>query len=511
MVRMIQVLLALSALLVLAQGIRLNEITTTGTSNSYRLRPPFPFLPEWNFSSNPLEAQVASDGSRVFEFDVWYDAGADDFVVAHVLEYDAHSMCANLTSCLARLHAAVRGEYPNEYPTVFVVVEVKNPGASSFPSSRWDALDAAIAAGWPQDEIATPRSMLDAAGVDSVREMALGKAWPHLADVRSKALVLVLDVGLSYEVVGGSRLGFPLQPPSDVGDPRVGFVSYDWIDADLAELGTLVGLGYMVRARTDRGYLGKASYTQSDIVQLYFATTDSSGDGLVSVAELGAFIEASGIIVFDSTVAGVVTTVFQACGDTGSGISITSLSCVTGTIASLASIDLIPSIAAINKDPALSTSALASGLAAGAHLVQSRYVGPDFGPGGAREAETDFFVAMDHPYVCNAQATGDCSPSLIDDLFCVGSSPECTPPPAPSSPPPPPPPPSSTIASTETNTTAAGQLTPVASSPGPERGLGSSRVGMGALVVVIGLLVVVVFGVIGAIIMSIRSNRLSPL
>ncbi|KNC47669.1 uncharacterized protein AMSG_03899 [Thecamonas trahens ATCC 50062] len=297
------------------------------------------------------------------------------------------------------------------------MLRIRDADLVQFASFQWDALDAVLAAGWPTDELLSPDKALALAhrsGSTDVRAMARENAWPAVRQVRSHLAVLMYDHGLSYQPIDGPRrLAWPLMDGSaGADDSRVAFVYFPFVTASVAtDIAAAADQGYMVVAGVDGGYLGSHQYTLDGVRAMYFDTTDVNRNSLVTVAEVGEFATATGA-AWSATHAVVAQQIFASCGDSGSGVPFSAIPCLESQGGASFGFSFTPNLAEINRDPAASVAARDAALAAGAHVVVTRFPTPvDLVTG---ESRADFHVALEAPYVCNARtAPTSCSVANI--------------------------------------------------------------------------------------------------
>src|SRR6267154_1792291 len=228
-------------------NLRINEIQTVGTAESYKLRPSRPMLslikmgsPEdarqLDFSEPTIPEQLYA-GARSLAFDTAYDptgglygnpAGAllamelvpdsytadmskPGFKVIHILDIDFESSCMSLTDCLR----AVADWSRSNRDHLPIVIALKSnddrtpmPGATrpiKFDAAAFDALDSAILSVFKRDELITP-DMIQG-NYPTLREAVLAKNWPTIGISRGKVLFLLDDSKAKVALYRGTRLG----------------------------------------------------------------------------------------------------------------------------------------------------------------------------------------------------------------------------------------------------------------------------------------------------------------
>ena len=106
--------------------LRINQLQTIGTHNSYHIRIPGKSkreVPEWNYNHAPLDVQL-DRGVRSFELDLHYKDG--EFEVFHVPLLDEGTTCRKLSDALATVRKW-SDAHPTHVPISFLF-ELKKEG-----------------------------------------------------------------------------------------------------------------------------------------------------------------------------------------------------------------------------------------------------------------------------------------------------------------------------------------------------------------------------------------------
>ena len=216
-------------------NLRLNDIVTVGTHNSYKAAIPDKIMAMvrmfsskgaagLDYSHLPLAMQL-DDGARAIEIDVVYDPkgglyatprGAamtgetmpdgwtaamtqPGFKVLHVQDIDFHAVCITFVLCLKELKAW-SAAHPDHVP-ILVTMNAKDdsipmPGSVTplkFDAAAYEAMDAEILSVFSRDEIVTPDDVRGTA--PTLREAILSKGWPTLGATRGKFLFALDESG----------------------------------------------------------------------------------------------------------------------------------------------------------------------------------------------------------------------------------------------------------------------------------------------------------------------------
>ncbi len=276
------------------QNLRLNDIVTVGTHNSYKEPIPDKIMAlirlgarksaqALDYSHIPLTDQL-NDGARAIEIDVVYDpagglyahpAGAamtgltipaqfadtmakPGFKVLHVQDIDYRSVCATLIACLRELKAW-SAAHPDHIP-ILVTMNAKDdeipfPGSVTplkFNTAAFDALDAEILSVFARDQIVTPDSVQG--HFPTLREAVLEHGWPTLGATRGKFLFALDEEGDKIKAYQGGRKSLEgrvmfVNAPED--SPAAAYLTLNEALTDTAHITHDVKLGYLVRTRAD--------------------------------------------------------------------------------------------------------------------------------------------------------------------------------------------------------------------------------------------------------------------
>ena len=277
--------------------LRLNEIQVIGTHNSFRVAPhpdEFSLLEEMNpaqaaertYSHRSIAEQLAEQNVRQLELDIFLDAegglysepvlrgeaGLPPLVdevpemaepgikVLHEQDVDYRSVCPTLISCLTEIEEWSDAN-PDHVP-IAVQIQFKD-GPLIFPvpdqavPEKWDGpamdtLDEEIRQVFDPDDLIVPD---DVRGDHATLEDAvLTDGWPTLGESRGKVMFLMVSTAWyrdSYREGRPSLEGRVLFTSADPGEPDAAYIGLDDPVADADRITELLGLGYLVRTRSD--------------------------------------------------------------------------------------------------------------------------------------------------------------------------------------------------------------------------------------------------------------------
>lgn len=273
--------------------LRMTDVTTVGTHNSYKLAIPMaelevmlaanPASIALDYAHRPLTEQLEA-GARQIEIDVLHDPeggrystpptalgrGAamgrgfaeamarPGFKTLHMQDVDFRSSCLTFVACLREIRDWSLS-HPDHVP-ILIMLNAKT-GASVFPGgttalpfddAAWDALDAEIRSVFDNGALITPDEVQ---GVHpTLRDAVLTDGWPTLGATRGRVF-FALDEGPD-KVAGyrGSRRsleGRAMFVNTDETSPAAAYLTLNEPVADRDRIATAVRAGFMVRTRAD--------------------------------------------------------------------------------------------------------------------------------------------------------------------------------------------------------------------------------------------------------------------
>jgi hypothetical protein len=246
--------------------LRINQLQTIGTHNSYHIRIPGKSkreVPEWNYNHAPLDVQL-DRGVRSFELDLHYKDG--EFEVFHVPLLDEGTTCRKLSDALATVRKW-SDAHPTHVPISFLFeLKKEGPGLDrrirEVDAEGFDRLDQVLCAGFPAQRRIAPDDVRGKA--PTLREAVTSQGWPTLGASRGKVFFILHDEGAKREI-------YTRDHPSLRG--RAMFVRSDDTREDAATLvldnprselvGKMAKAGYFIRTRADADLRGTVADKQA--------------------------------------------------------------------------------------------------------------------------------------------------------------------------------------------------------------------------------------------------------
>ncbi|MBW2447797.1 MAG: phosphatidylinositol-specific phospholipase C1-like protein [Deltaproteobacteria bacterium] len=273
--------------------VRINEVQTIGSHNSYHVEPVqelidlfLGFDPEaifWQYTHLPLAQQFGEQGVRQIELDVFADPDgglyADrialsligqpiesgeielelpGFKVLHVQHADFDTTCLTFVSCLIDVR-----EWSDANPyhsPIAILIEAKDdnffvpllPPVIPIDAALFRALDDEIRSVFSDDRILLPDDVRGSRA--TLEDAVLTDGWPTLGEARGKVLFLLDNAGDKRDVYrdGADSLeGRVIFTSSFPGEPDAAFVKVNDPLGDPTLIPDLVDAGYLVRTRAD--------------------------------------------------------------------------------------------------------------------------------------------------------------------------------------------------------------------------------------------------------------------
>lgn len=275
------------------QNLKMNDVTTVGTHNSYKQAiPPADYAlfakaapksaQALDYAHKSLTAELDA-GARQLEIDVLYDPQggryahpmlakqtgttmpADwvrmmeqpGFKVLHVPDLDFRSSCVTFVRCLSEIKAWSQA-HPDHAP-IMILVNAKDgkgvPGGVpliSFDEAAFDAFDAEIRAVLPPSMLVTPD---DVQGhYPTLREAVLAGNWPKLGEARGK-FYFALDENeekvAAYRGKRKSLEGRVAFVNTDENSPAAAYLTLNDPVGQAGRIAADVKAGFIVRTRAD--------------------------------------------------------------------------------------------------------------------------------------------------------------------------------------------------------------------------------------------------------------------
>jgi Phosphoinositide phospholipase C, Ca2+-dependent len=275
------------------RNLRLNDLMTVGTHNSYHVRTPEKIMAlirgvapkAWvglDYSHPPLLEQL-DDGMRALELDLVFDpqggrfahpaglklAGLPEdptyvaamskpgFKVLHIQDVDFTSNCLTFVHCLTLIEGWSRA-HPRHTPILITMntndEKTRAPGGVDelpFDETAYDALDAEIRSVFRPSELITPDDIQGP--YPTLREAVLKHGWPRLGASRGRFLFALDEEAPHVAAYRGKRAsleGRVLFVNTDENSPAAGYITLNE-HADVPRITADVKAGFVVRTRAD--------------------------------------------------------------------------------------------------------------------------------------------------------------------------------------------------------------------------------------------------------------------
>ncbi len=226
--------------------LRIDELQTKSTHNSYHVEPPNNDLLAWDYTNLSLDRQFSELGIRHIELDLHFELGT--FNVFHLKLIDDHTTCATLVECLTVAKSwsdAHRGHHP-----LVIQLELKD-NQNGDHELFFDELHREILSVWPEPRIVTPAFVK---GAHANVSAGLASGWPTLGETRGKVIFTMDDIGetqRAYTHEHHDLEGRLVFPDSNPGDPYAAVMVANDPIGDAARIAAGLAAHMLVRTRAD--------------------------------------------------------------------------------------------------------------------------------------------------------------------------------------------------------------------------------------------------------------------
>ncbi len=274
-------------------NLRMNDLTTVGTHNSYKLAISEPIMAliraaapkRWqdlDYEHHPLAEQL-DDGARGLEIDVIHDpeggrfshpAGmrmtgqtpSPEYVAAmsrpglkvlHIQDFDFRSTCLTFIDALTTIRDWSLAHL--DHTPILITMNTSDarsraPGgvdALPFDEAAYDALDAEVASVFASGHVITPDQVRGPS--PTLREAVLTHGWPTLGAARGKLFFAIDEQGRHREAYRGGRPSLEGRMCFVDAEEGASDCAYMTLNehADVARITAAAKAGFIVRTRAD--------------------------------------------------------------------------------------------------------------------------------------------------------------------------------------------------------------------------------------------------------------------
>lgn len=271
-------LLAFPAIAAADPPLRINDLVTIGTHNSYKLAMPAERMAQLraadagsadalDYAHRPILDQLDA-GARQLELDVWYDPrgglyadGSDDpamqrpgFKVQHMAGFDNRSSCLTLTQCLTIIRNW-SDAHPGHVP-ILLMFNTNDKGrfvkGEPYDEAAYDALDAEVRAVLAPARLIVPDDVQG--DYPSLRDAVLANNWPTLAASRGKFLFALDEGPAKVALYRGKRRsleGRVFFVNTDEASPAAAYLTLNDPIGQADRIARAVKANFIVRTRAD--------------------------------------------------------------------------------------------------------------------------------------------------------------------------------------------------------------------------------------------------------------------
>jgi hypothetical protein len=224
------------------------DIQTKGSHNSYHLETTNGLIPEWEYSCAPLSTQLATQGVRQLELDLYYQANLDVLEVLHIPVLDPGSTCETFADCVSEI-ATFSKTNPAHHP-VMVLLEFKDTNDAD--QATLDRAETIL------QEIMGPELLILPDTVQGnhpdLKTAIEEQGWPNLGSLRGKTLFVLHESGRLRDLYTENGTSDRLMFPDAGGDGTHSFAAIHTLNNpldDFEKIQALVKNNHLVRTRAD--------------------------------------------------------------------------------------------------------------------------------------------------------------------------------------------------------------------------------------------------------------------
>jgi len=215
--------------------------------------------PEGGMYSQPYGyGELTNMGVDIEDFDPENLMNAPGFKVLHIPDVDYRTQCYTFIFCLEEVQQWSQ-QHPNHLP-ITIMMNAKDGGAGpepfvqplEFDTQAFQDWDNEIRATIPESQLLTPDDVRG--NFETLEQAILERGWPLLEKVKGKILFLLdhSDKKMRTYIEGHPSLeGRAMFVNAPQGTPEAAFMVINDPIRDLERIKEMVGLGYLVRTRSD--------------------------------------------------------------------------------------------------------------------------------------------------------------------------------------------------------------------------------------------------------------------
>jgi hypothetical protein len=224
------------------------HLQAKGTHNSYHIETTNGAIVEWEYTHAPLGMQLATQGVRQLELDLFYQDGRDVLEVLHVPTLDPGSTCANFSDCVAEI-ANFSLNNPAHHP-LLVLLEFK--GLNEQAQAALDRADTVLQVVLGAEGLVLPSAVQ---GNHADLKTAIEQdGWPNLGELRGKTLFVLHESGSLRDLYTEKSTQDWWMFPDANGNADHSFAAVHTLNNpfdDFEAIQELVQANHLVRTRAD--------------------------------------------------------------------------------------------------------------------------------------------------------------------------------------------------------------------------------------------------------------------
>jgi len=236
----------------LDDSLAFHHLQAKGSHNSYHIETTGGLVPEWEYTHAPISTQLATQGVRQLELDLYYNSYQGTLDVLHVPTLDPGTNCETLLTCAEEI-AAFSENSPAHHP-LLILLEFRSEFEESEARNWLNRADSVLNTILGPEKLVLP-DVVQASHPD-LKTAIETDGWPTLGELRGKSLVVLHDSGPLRDLYteNGSTTEGRMMFPDASGDRSLSFAAVHSQNdpfGNAENIATLVRKNYLVRTRAD--------------------------------------------------------------------------------------------------------------------------------------------------------------------------------------------------------------------------------------------------------------------
>ena len=231
--------------------LRFSHIQALGSHNSYHVETTDGAIPEWEYSHAPIGTQLATQGVRQLELDLYYNEFSGELDVLHVPVLDPGSNCPTFSACVKEI-SEFSQQNPAHHP-LLILLEFKSAYSADEAGAWLSRAETVLSEEMGPSLLVLPSAVRGE--YPTLREALAIDGWPTLNTLRGKSLFVLHSGGsLRQDYVDNRAPEDWLLFPDAGGDAQLDYAAVHSVNDPIGSfeaIQTLVESQHLVRTRAD--------------------------------------------------------------------------------------------------------------------------------------------------------------------------------------------------------------------------------------------------------------------